>query len=77
MHHLRLFAVALFAAMFPVGAALPAYQPRLPFTTVFKGKEKFDRLVGQAVRENWRALPIGERTARVGGHALRQLHART
>ena len=66
MHYLRSFAVALFAAMFPVGAALPTYQPRLLFTTVFKGKEKFDRLVGQAVRENWRALPIGERTARVG-----------
>jgi Protein of unknown function (DUF1460) len=45
---------------------IPEYQPRLPFSTVFKGKEKFDRLVAQAVRENWRALPIGERTARVG-----------
>ena len=45
---------------------IPAYQPRLPFSTVFKGKDKFDRLVSKAVRENWRALPIGERTARVG-----------
>lgn len=49
-------------AMVPI----PEYQPRLPFSTVFKGKDKFDRLVAQAVRENWRALPIGERTARVG-----------
>lgn len=47
-------------------AAIPNYQPRLPFSTVFKGKEKFDRLVAQAERENWRELPIGERTARVG-----------
>lgn len=66
MHHLRLIAVALVASLCPVGAALPTYQPRLPFSTVFKGKEKFDRLVAQALRENWRALPIGERTARVG-----------
>ncbi|MEI6492883.1 MAG: N-acetylmuramoyl-L-alanine amidase-like domain-containing protein [Verrucomicrobiota bacterium] len=48
------------------GVVIPEYQPRLPFSTVFKGKEKFDWLVAQAVRENWRALPIGERTARVG-----------
>jgi hypothetical protein len=46
--------------------AIPEYQPRLPFSTVFKGKEKFDHLVARAERENWRALPIGERTARVG-----------
>jgi len=34
--------------------------------TVFKGRDKFDRLVALAEAENWRALPIGERTARVG-----------
>lgn len=39
---------------------------RLPLSTVFKGKDKFDKLVRQSQRENWRALPIGERTARVG-----------
>lgn len=33
---------------------------------VFKGGEKFQRLVKQAQRENWATLPIGERTARVG-----------
>ena len=38
----------------------------LPMSTVFKGRTTFDRLVAQAQRENWRALPIGERTARVG-----------
>lgn len=32
----------------------------------FVGKSKFDRLMAQGIRENWRALPIGERTARVG-----------
>ena len=35
-------------------------------STVFKGRATFDRLVAQAQRENWRALPIGERAARVG-----------
>jgi hypothetical protein len=38
----------------------------LPEDTVFKGRATFERLVAQAQRENWRALPIGERTARVG-----------
>lgn len=38
----------------------------LPLDTVFKGRATFDQLVDRAVRENWRALPIGERTARVG-----------
>ena len=35
-------------------------------STVFKGRETFDRLVQRAEKENWRALSIGERTARVG-----------
>ncbi len=39
---------------------------RLPMDTVFEGRGKFDKLVAQAEREDWRALPIGERTARVG-----------
>lgn len=62
----------LTAHVSPVFAAvmIPVYEPRLPFSTVFKGREKFDRLVAKAVRENWRALPIGERTARVGAALL-------
>jgi hypothetical protein len=36
----------------------------LPFETVFKGRTRFDALLAQA--ENWKALPIGERTAAVG-----------
>ncbi len=43
---------------------------RLPLETVFEGKGKFDKLVAQAARENWRSLPIGERTARVGSALL-------
>jgi hypothetical protein len=38
----------------------------LPLDTVFRGQATFDRLVALAERENWRALPIGERTAQVG-----------
>lgn len=33
---------------------------------VFKGQSTFDRLVAQAERANWRALPLGERTVAVG-----------
>src|SRR5256885_13744612 len=41
-------------------------ESRLPFSTVFKGRDKFDSLVAKAKAENWKALPIGERTAAVG-----------
>ncbi len=38
----------------------------LPLDTVFRGRATFDRLVELAERENWAALPVGERTSRVG-----------
>ena len=38
----------------------------LPFSTIFKGRDRFDNLVAKAKVENWKALPIGERTATVG-----------
>lgn len=44
-------------------AVLPAQA--LPFETVFKGRDVFERLVQKAQRENWRALPLGERTTKV------------
>jgi hypothetical protein len=47
-------------------AQIPPFEQRLPMEVIFKGGEKFQRLVKQAQRENWAALPIGERTARVG-----------
>jgi hypothetical protein len=43
-----------------------AFESRLPFSTVFKGQDQFNRLVSKARAENWKALPIGERTAAVG-----------
>src|ERR1700719_240759 len=42
------------------------YESRLPLSTVFKGQDQFNRLVAKAKAENWKALPIGERTAAVG-----------
>lgn len=48
-----------------ISSALQA-EPQLPFTTVFKGQDRFDRLVGLAKANDWKALPIGERTATVG-----------
>ena len=54
--------IALFLAALTVASA----ESRLPFATVFKGRDRFDNLVGKARQENWKALPIGERTAAVG-----------
>lgn len=41
-------------------------ESRLPFGTVFQGREQFDRLVAKAKQENWKEFPIGQRTAIVG-----------
>lgn len=41
-------------------------QSGLPFSTVFKGRDKFDRLVSEARVGDWQALPIGDRTTTVG-----------
>jgi hypothetical protein len=43
-----------------------ASESRLPFGTVFKGQDQFNRLVAKAKAGNWKALPIGERTAALG-----------
>ena len=43
-----------------------AFERRLPFKTVFKGQDQFDRLVSKAKSEDWKSLPIGQRTAAVG-----------
>jgi hypothetical protein len=43
-----------------------AFETRLPFKTVFKGGDRFDRLISLAKSNNWKSLPIGERTAAVG-----------
>src|SRR5436305_10287036 len=39
---------------------------RLPFNTMLRGHDQFNRLVAKAKAGNWKALTIGERTAAVG-----------
>jgi len=43
-----------------------AAETRLPFKTVFRGQDRFNRLVSQAKSNDWKSLPIAERTATVG-----------
>ena len=60
---MRKILFATFCFLFTVSVAVAE---SLPFSTVFKGQDKFERLVSQARQTNWRTLPIGERTAAVG-----------
>jgi hypothetical protein len=53
-------------SLFFITLAIATAESRLPFGTVFKGRDRFDSLVSKAKAENWKALPIGERTAAVG-----------
>ena len=46
-------------------AVTPPSAPRLPMATVFKGEGKFHAIVAKAERENWRAMPLGQRSIRV------------
>lgn len=61
MRNLIFVVVAIF-----VSSAAFATQSRLPFGTVFRGQDQFNRLVSKAKADNWKELPIGERTAAVG-----------
>src|SRR5467141_2516407 len=47
-------------------SAALASPSQLPFKTVFKGQDQFNRLVAKAKAGNWKGLPTGERTAAVG-----------
>ncbi len=38
----------------------------LPMRTVFRGEDRFEELVARAKANDWKSLPIGERTAAVG-----------
>jgi len=44
----------------------PPSKPRLPMSTVFKGRSKFDALMARAQRNEWRRLPLGMRTVEFG-----------
>ena len=60
--------VVLFAPLFLVFVLLVEAHGAvdLPYSTVFKGEPQFDRLVQKAQSENWRSLPLGDRTVAVG-----------
>jgi hypothetical protein len=57
--------IAISAFLFFCSAAV-ASETRLPFNTVFKGRDQFDRLVSLAKSNDWQSLPIGQRTAAIG-----------
>jgi Protein of unknown function (DUF1460) len=56
----------VFIPLFLLCSVAFASESRLPLSTVFKGQDQFNRLVAKAKAGNWKALPIGERTAVVG-----------
>ena len=60
--------VVLFASLFLVLGLLVEVHGAvdLPYSKVFKGEPQFDRLVKEAESNNWRSLPLGERTVAVG-----------
>jgi hypothetical protein len=66
-------ASGIFAAVFALlvtsapaqKAVPPPSPPRLPMNTVFQGEARFHAIVAKAERENWRRLPLGERTVLV------------
>lgn len=69
--NLRIIGFLLASTTFGAAVALaqkavpPPSSLRLPLTTVFQGESKFHAIVAKAERENWRTLPLGERTIRV------------
>jgi Protein of unknown function (DUF1460) len=63
MRPLVLFAPVVLLLCCTVSSHAAVY---LPFQTVFKGEPEFESLVQKAQRENWRSLPLGERTVAVG-----------
>lgn len=58
--------LALSAAAVVAQKPVPPPSPvRLPMSVVFQGESKFHAIVAKAERENWRALPLSERTVRM------------
>lgn len=46
--------------------SLVSAKEHLPQTVTFKGRDTFDTILARAIKENWRALPMGERVAKFG-----------
>jgi len=67
----------IFIPIIGITACAPTSQPvsgtcphGLPMTTVFQAPHKFDAVVQKASRQNWKNLPIGDRTVRVARELL-------
>jgi len=60
--------LVLFAPVLVVLASLSNLEASiyLPYPRVFRGNAHFERLVQEAQRQNWRSLPLGDRTIAVG-----------
>jgi hypothetical protein len=63
MRPVVLFAPLLLMLSFLVESRGAVY---LPYAKAFKGESEFELLVQKAQSENWRSLPLGERTVAVG-----------
>lgn len=62
------FLLGVIALVSPANAqnvVSPPCPQRLPLDTIFKGEAKFHAIVAKAERENWRNLPLSQRTIRV------------
>jgi hypothetical protein len=53
-------------ALTTVATTSASAKENLPQSVTFKGKDTFNAIVAKAVKENWRALPMGERVAKFG-----------
>ena len=71
---IRAFLAFLLLSAFPLSgeerfrdlqSRAPSGAERLPLSTTFKGQDKFHRIARKAAAGNWRALPVGDRIARV------------
>lgn len=60
-----LLSIAACSTMASAQRVGPGCPLRLPLNTVFKGEAKFYAMAAKAERENWRNLPLNDRTIRV------------
>lgn len=65
----RLLTKVLSLCFLGVAASIFAGE-QLPQSITFQGKAEFEKLSARAVKEDWRALPMGERVAKIG-YAMR------
>ena len=55
-----------FLFVLSVAVSMSSQAASLPESVVFVGPGKYQALIERGLAENWSALPVGERTTRVG-----------